>query len=101
VKWVEFLGSRTCQDIVGRTGVVFPAISSSADLAIKAYADKGIDVSPFTDHVKDGTTFLFPITEHAADVDAAIRPAMDAVVGGKADASDLTEANEKVNDHFN
>jgi len=101
VKWVEFLGSKTCQDIVAMTGVVFPAISSSADLAIKAYADKGIDVSPFTDHVKDGTTFLFPITEHAADVDAAIRPTMDAVVGGKADASALTGANEKVNDLFN
>lgn len=101
VQWVKFLGSKACQDIVGEAGVVFPAISASAELATKAYGDKGIDVAPFTDHVKDGTTFLFPITEHAADVDAAIRPTMDAVVGGKADAGELTEANEKVNDVFN
>ena len=26
VKWVEFLGSPACQDIVGEKGVVFPAI---------------------------------------------------------------------------
>ncbi len=100
VKWVKFLGSKDCQDIVATYAVVFPAITSSSDLAIKAFADKGIDVSPFTDHVKDGTTFLFPITGHAPDVDAAIRPTMDAVVAGKEDASKLTAANEKVNDLF-
>ena len=54
-------------------------------------------MTPFTDQVTNGTTFLFPITEHAADVDAAIRPAMDAVVSGKAAASDLTDANQQVN----
>jgi len=100
IKWVKFLGSKECQDIVANAAVVFPAITSSADIAIKAFADKGIDVSPFTDHVKDGTTFLFPITEHAADVDAALRPTMDAVVAGKADASELTDANKTVNALF-
>jgi len=101
VKWVEFLGSKQCQDIVGKAGVVFPAITSSAELAMRAYADKGIDVRPFTDQVTNGTTFLFPITAHAADVDAAIRPTMDAVVAGKADASDLSDANKQVNELFN
>jgi multiple sugar transport system substrate-binding protein len=97
IKWVEFLASPTCQDIVAKKAVVFPAVSTSAEIATKAFAAKGIDVTPFTDHVKDGTTFLFPITDHAADITAAMTPAMDAVLSGKADASSLTAANEQVN----
>ncbi len=34
----------------------------------------------FTTHVKDGTTFLFPITDKAAKVDGIMKPAMDAVL---------------------
>lgn len=97
IKWVEFLASSSCQDIVGKKAVVFPAITSSSDIAKKAFAAKGIDVSPFTDHVKDGTTFLFPITDNAADITAIMQPAMDAVLSGKADAGSLSGANEKVN----
>ncbi|MGH3370969.1 MAG: extracellular solute-binding protein, partial [Nocardioidaceae bacterium] len=96
-KWVEFLASPACQDLVAKKAVVFPAVSTSAEIATKAFADKGVDVTPFTDHVKDGTTFLFPITDHAADITAAMTPAMDAVLSGKADAGSLTAANEQVN----
>jgi multiple sugar transport system substrate-binding protein len=100
VKWVEFLGSRDCQDLVAKAAVVFPAISASADIAKQAFADKGIDVSAFTTQVDDGTTFLFPITDHAADVNAIMQPVMDEVLSGKAPASSLTKANDQVNDLF-
>ncbi|MCV2395683.1 sugar ABC transporter substrate-binding protein [Actinotalea sp. M2MS4P-6] len=100
-KWVEFLGSTACQDLVGQAGVVFPAIPSSAELAKTSFADRGIDVDPFMVQVQDGTTFLFPITDHAADVNAIMQPAMDAVMGGTADVSSLTEANDEVNALFN
>ncbi|WP_419706178.1 ABC transporter substrate-binding protein [Promicromonospora sp. NFX87] len=99
-KWVAFLGSAECQDLVGAAGVVFPAITSSAELATEAFAEKGIDVTPFTTHVEDGTTFLFPVTEHASDIHAIMTAAMDDVLGGKADVSSLTEANEQVNALF-
>jgi multiple sugar transport system substrate-binding protein len=100
VKWAEYLGSAACQDVVASKAVVFPAISSSAEIAAKAFADKGIDVSAFTTHVKDGTTFLFPIADKAAKVDGIMKPAMDAVLSGKKPASSLTEANNQVNDLF-
>jgi multiple sugar transport system substrate-binding protein len=100
VKWVKFLGSKECQDIVAKAAVVFPAITTSAEITKKAYAAKGIDVSAFTDHVKDGDTFLFPITEHAADITALMQPAMDAVLSGDADASSLTGVNDQVNALF-
>ena len=100
VKWVKYLASTDCQDIVASKAVVFPAIKSSSEKAAAAFKAKGIDVSAFTTHVKDGTTFLFPISENAAKVEGLMGPAMDAVLSGKKDASSLTETNEKVNALF-
>lgn len=101
VKWVEFLGSAACQDIIGKAGVVFPAIPSGTDAAGAAFKAKGIDVeSSFLVHVKDGTTFLFPITDNASQVTNIMQPAVDAVFAGKAPADSLTAANEQVNALF-
>lgn len=96
-KWVAFLGSEACQKIVADEGVVFPAVASVIPDAAAAFLAKGVDVTPFTQHIADGTTFLFPITANAADVNAIMQPAMDAVMAGKADVSSLTQANEEVN----
>ncbi|WP_104110955.1 sugar ABC transporter substrate-binding protein [Arthrobacter sp. N199823] len=99
-KWVQYLASSACQDVVAAKAVVFPAIKTSSDIAEKAFAEKGTDVSAFTQHIKDGSTFLFPITDNAAKVEAIMAPAMDAVVSGKSPASSLTEANTQVNELF-
>lgn len=99
-KWVAFLGSAECQDLVGKAGVVFPAIQSGIDEAKKAFEAKGVDVTAFTQHVEDGTTFLFPITDHASDINAIMSPAMDAVLSGTADVESLTAANDQVNALF-
>lgn len=99
-KWVEYLGSPACQDVVASKAVVFPAISEAADKAAAAFKAKGIDVTPFTQQVKDGTTFLFPITENASKVDGIMKPAMDAVFSGQSPASSLTDANNQVNALF-
>ncbi len=96
-KWVEFLGSAACQDIVGEKGVVFPAIPSSTDKAAAAFKAKGVDTDAFLVHVKDKTTFLFPITDKASAVGNVMSPAMDAVYNGKAPASSLSKANDEVN----
>ncbi|MEZ2388487.1 sugar ABC transporter substrate-binding protein [bacterium RCC_150] len=100
IKWVEYLASAKCQDVVASKGVVFPAIKSASDKAAEAFKAKGIDVTPFTQHVKDGTTFLLPITDNAAKVAGVMKPAMDAVIAGKAPASSLTAANDQVNALF-
>ncbi|GAB4098230.1 sugar ABC transporter substrate-binding protein [Sinomonas halotolerans] len=100
VKWVEYLGSAACQDVVASKAVVFPAVKSSSEKAAEAFKAKGVDVSAFTQHVEDKTTFLFPIADNAAKVDGIMKPAMDAVVSRKAPASSLTQANEQVNALF-
>ena len=97
VKWVEFLGSAACQDIIGKAGAVFPAIPSGTALAKAAFQAKDIDVSPFLVHVDEKTTFLFPITDSASQINNIMQPAVDAVFTGKATADSLTAANEQVN----
>ncbi|MFP5416641.1 MAG: ABC transporter substrate-binding protein [Actinomycetes bacterium] len=97
VKWVEFLGSPTCQNVVGQDAVVLPAIPSATDAAIAAWEGKGIDVSAFTVHVEEGTTHQWPITDRASEITNIMNPAMDAVISGSADVTSLTTANEQVN----
>jgi ABC-type sugar transport system permease subunit len=53
-EWVKFLASTDCQDIVGEHAVVFPAISSSTEIATQQYAEAGIDAEAFTVHVDGG-----------------------------------------------
>ena len=98
-KWVEYLGSADCQNIVGEKGVVFPAIPAATDKATAAFKAKDVDVAAFTVHLQDKTTFLFPITDYASQIEGIMHPAMDAVANGK-DPATLTEANTEVNTLF-
>jgi multiple sugar transport system substrate-binding protein len=97
-KWVAFLAGHECQMIVGESGVVFPARPAGTDAALAAHASAGRDVTPFTDHVKDGTTFLFPVTYNAADIVAYLRPTLDSIYLGKTDSSAMTTVNEQINE---
>jgi len=99
-EWVKYLGSIECQSVVAEAAVVFPAIPEATDAAVAAFAEKGIDVDAFTVQVDEGTTFLFPITDHKSDVNALLTPAMEAVMSGKAKASSLTAVNDQVNALF-
>jgi multiple sugar transport system substrate-binding protein len=64
-KWVKFLGSADCQDLVAANAVVFPAIKAATDKALAAHQAKGQDVHVFTDEANAaGGTFFLPITDH-------------------------------------
>lgn len=97
VKWVEFLGSADCQNLVAQDAIVLPAIPAATDAAIAAWEAKGIDMSAFTVHIDEGTTHQWPITDHASEINNIMGPAMDAVLTGSADVGSLTAANEQVN----
>jgi multiple sugar transport system substrate-binding protein len=100
-KWVKFLSGEQCQDIIGQSGVVFPARPAATDLAIKFNQDsRHLDVTPFTDQVKDKTTFLFPVTTNAADITALMQPRLDSIYIGSAPVSSLTKLNTQLNDLF-
>jgi len=98
--WVSYLGSAECQEIVADHAVVFPAVSSATELAAAQFAEKGIDMSAFTVHVEEGTTYLPPITENWSEVLAILEPTMDAIVSFQADVNTLVDANNQVNALF-
>jgi multiple sugar transport system substrate-binding protein len=100
-KWVKFLSGEECQDIIGTSGAVFPARPAATDLAIKFNKDtRHLDVTPFTDQVKDKTTFLFPVTSNAADITALLQPKMDSLYIGSAPISSLDGTNKQLNELF-
>jgi len=100
-KWVKFLSGEECQDIIGQSGVVFPARPKGTDLAIAFNAnDRKLDVSAFTDQVKDKTTFLFPVTSNAADIQALMQPRMDAIYIGSSPVSSMDRLNTQLNNLF-
>ncbi len=101
-QWVKFAASQECEDIVGSTGVVFPAIKSGVDKSIAAHKAKGVDVTAFTDEGTDpNVTFLFPITDNGAQVTNIMNPVMDSIMLGQADpATALKQASDQVNALF-
>ncbi len=96
-EWVKYMASPACQDVVGGGAVVFPAIPDATAIAQEAHSANGIDVSAFTVHVDEGTTFLFPITRESPEIQRIMGNAIDAVLRGEGDAATIEAANEEVN----
>jgi multiple sugar transport system substrate-binding protein len=99
-KWVRYLASPECQSVVAQGGVVVPAIASVVPAAEAAIGAQGLDITPFTRHLREGTAFPFPAAQNAADLDSIMESATERVMGGSADVSSLTAANEEVNALF-
>lgn len=101
-EWVKFLASADCQNIVGESAVVFPAIPEAAATAQAVRAESGVDVSAFVAQAdEDGGTFLFPITDFGGEIATIMDEAMEAIGLGQAEAAEiLPEVNAEVNDLF-
>ncbi|TQM04099.1 ABC transporter substrate-binding protein [Pseudonocardia kunmingensis] len=99
-KWVRYLASPECQSVVAQGGVVVPAIASVVPAAEARIAESGLDITPFTRHLREGTAFPFPAAQHAADVDEIMGTALERVMAGSADPSSFTAANDEVNALF-
>jgi multiple sugar transport system substrate-binding protein len=101
-QWVKFLATAECQNIVGESGVVFPAIPDAAALSVQVREDAGVDVSAFVEQAnEEGGTFLFPITDYGGEINTIMNEAMDQVGLGQGAAADiLPSANEEVNSLF-
>lgn len=97
-QWVKFLASPECENMVGEQAVVFPAVQSGVDAALKAFEAKGLDVSAFTEIALDPEgTFLFPITDNASEVSSIMIPVMDSIMLGQVEPAEaLIEADAAV-----
>ncbi|WP_220729787.1 ABC transporter substrate-binding protein [Streptomyces radicis] len=99
-QWVKYLASPACQRVIGEHHVVFPAITEAWEIAQERYADEGVDVTAFTDHVENGTTFLFPIAENPGAIGSLLVPAFEAVISGQQPVESFTDVNEEINALF-
>ncbi|MET0422372.1 MAG: sugar ABC transporter substrate-binding protein [Actinoplanes sp.] len=101
-KWVKFLASPECQNIVGGNGVVFPAIKSGTEKALAAHQAKGRDVQVFVDEAAaPGGTYFLPVTENGNEISQIVQSAIQSAVLGQSDsAGALKKANDQVNALF-
>ena len=99
---VKFIGSSACQDIVGETGVVFPAIESAAQASAAKRVADGVDVSAFLEEALDANgTDYYPITLHANEVSTLAQATIDDIQQGKVNPTDaLRELNIQVDAVF-
>lgn len=98
--WVEYLASPACQDTVGEAGLVFPALSSGTEAALAAREEQGLDSSAFVGVADAGEIFAVPAFNNAAEVNAAVQDAMQAIAQGADPAERLGEANDAVESLF-
>ena len=81
--------------------VVFPAIQSGVDEAVKKHEKDGVDVSAFTSYLKTKKTLLYPITDKAPQINLIVQPTMEDVLLGKESAADaLPKMNDQVNNQL-
>jgi multiple sugar transport system substrate-binding protein len=99
-EWVRYLASPACQSVVAQGGVVLPAIASEVPAAEARLAEHGMDITAFTRHIREGTTVLYPVAEHATDIDSIMDTAMQRVLSFGAEPESFTEVNAEVNAVF-
>jgi multiple sugar transport system substrate-binding protein len=102
-KWVEFVGSTACQDLVAKTGAVFPSIPSEAAKVAATDTANGVDVSAFTTELGDSSSLAsWPITDNGTQINNLATTAFDnTLLKGQGDATKvLGDLNNKVNALF-
>lgn len=100
--WVKFLASPECQNIIGASGVVFPAIPEAAAASLAMREAAGVDVSAFVEQAdEENGTFLFPIADYAGEISTIMGEAMDSIALGVSKAADvIPAANDEINSLF-
>jgi multiple sugar transport system substrate-binding protein len=100
-KWVRFLASPACQNIMGRSGAIVPAIVSADKYVGKAFQRIGASPS-----VKAFGTYgkhkdILPLSDHFDQVSTIMEAAMTKIINnGAAVAPTLKAANKRVNALF-
>ena len=101
-RWVEFTGSSECQDLVAAQGGRLPG-DPDLDRARPRPRSRPRASTRVRSliQVKDKTTFLFPITDHASDITAIMAPAMQAFLSARPTRRRSPIVNDQVNELFN
>ena len=82
-KWVSYMGSEACQSKASTTGTFFPSIPASMDASAQALKSQGIDLSVFTDMMKDKVLYPSPVYGNGAAIQDAVEPLFEAYFAGQ------------------
>jgi multiple sugar transport system substrate-binding protein len=102
-KWVEFVGSTACQNLVAAKAVVFPSIPSEAAKVLAVDQANGINVSPFTTELANPSDLVsWPITSDGTQINNLATTAIDdTLTRGQGNPSVvLTNLNTSINALF-
>ncbi|MEE1651555.1 sugar ABC transporter substrate-binding protein [Brachybacterium sp. J144] len=97
---IAFLASDEAQQIIGDRAPFFPATDVGTEAAIASYAERGLDVTAFTDRVEAGETGLYPLVENSAAIASIMQPAFDECWMRRIGGADFAAYNERVNALF-
>jgi len=76
-KWVSYMGTEACQSVASATGTFFPSIPASMDASAKAMAGQGVDLSVFTDALKNGVLYPSVVYGGGAAIESAVKPLLE------------------------
>jgi ABC-type glycerol-3-phosphate transport system substrate-binding protein len=82
-KWISYMGSQSCQSKASQTGTFFPSIPASMDASATALAKQGVDLSVFTDMLKNKELYPSPVYGNGAAIQAAIEPLFEGYFAGQ------------------
>ena len=77
-KWVSYMGSEECQSMASRTGTFFPSIPAAMDSSAKAMAAQGVDLSVFTDMLKNKELYPSVVYGNGAAIQDTMEPLFEA-----------------------
>jgi multiple sugar transport system substrate-binding protein len=100
-KWVSYMGSETCQTKASATGTFFPSIPASMDASAKALKAQGVDLTVFTDMLKNKELYPSPDFRNGAALQDAIEPLIEAYFAGQKDDSVFADMQAKTKSILN
>jgi multiple sugar transport system substrate-binding protein len=100
-KWVSYMGTETCQTKASATGTFFPSIPASMDASAKALKAQGVDLTVFTDMLKNKELYPSPDFRNGAALRDAIEPLIEAYFAGQKDDSVFADMQAKTKSILN
>ena len=94
-KWISYMGSEQCQTMAGKTGHFFPSISASMDATAKALASQGVDLSTWTQALKDGEVHPAEVYGNGAAMQESEQPLLEAFFAHQRDDTVFAQMQQK------
>lgn len=97
-KWVSYMGSEECQTMASKTGTFFPSIAASMDASAAALKQNGIDLSVFTNALRDGVLYPSVVYGNGAELQSVMEPLFEQYFAHQRDDDVFQEMEQKSKD---